>query len=162
MRDFKLGTTSRQRLEGVHPQLVKVVERAIELTTQDFAVLEGVRTIERQRQYVKRGVSQTMNSKHLKQADGYGHAVDLVPWGDFDGNGKSEPSWSWELFYPIAEAMRTAAVEQGVTIRWGGYWLKALNGTTKPTQDLLADYMARRRAEGKRAFPDGPHFELLL
>ena len=92
---YKLGNTSQQRLVGVHPNLVKVVQRAIEITAQDFAVNEGLRTLERQRRLVASGASQTLNSKHLKQADGFGHAVDLVPWGDFDGNGTSEISWHW-------------------------------------------------------------------
>ena len=156
---YKLGNTSQQRLVGVHPNLVKVVLRAIEITAQDFAVNEGLRTLERQRHLVASGASQTLNSKHLKQADGFGHAVDLVPWDDFDGNGTSEMSWHWGHFYPIAEAMRAAAKELGVRVRWGGCW-QCLNDTTKPAQELVADYSAVRRAAGKKAFMDGPHFEL--
>jgi len=57
-----------------------VVERATEITSVDFAVHDGLRRIEEQREYVARGVSQTMASKHLPQADGYAHAVVLVPW----------------------------------------------------------------------------------
>lgn len=156
---YKLGNTSQQRLVGVHPNLVKVVQRAIEITAQDFAVNEGLRTLERQRRLVASGASQTLNSKHLKQADGFGHAVDLVPWDDFDGNGTKEISWHWGHFYPIAEAMRAAAKELGVRVRWGGCW-QCLNDTTKPAQELVADYSAVRRAAGKKAFMDGPHFEL--
>ena len=89
---FKLGNTSQQRLIGVHPDLVRVVRRAIELSSMDFAVNEGLRTAERQRRLVASGASQTLNSKHLKQADGFGHAVDIVPWGDFDGNGALLPA----------------------------------------------------------------------
>ena len=110
MTTFVLGTRSLERLQGVHPQLVAVVKRAIELSSQDFAVNEGLRTAARQKQLVATGASQTMNSKHLKQADGYGHAVDLVPWGDFDGNGTSEMSWHWGHFYPIADAMRLSLI----------------------------------------------------
>lgn len=78
---YQLGKTSLQRLDGVHPNLVRVVRRAIEITAQDFSVNEGLRTLERQRRLVASGASQTLNSKHLKQADGFGHAVDLVPRG---------------------------------------------------------------------------------
>lgn len=156
---YKLGNTSQQRLVGVHPNLVKVVQRAIELSQMDFAVNEGLRTLERQRRLVASGASQTLNSKHLKQADGFGHAVDLVPWGDFDGNGTSEISWNWAHFYPIAHAMRTTAKELGVRVRWGGCW-QCLNDTDLDTDVLVQNYAAARKAQGKRAFMDGPHFEL--
>ena len=159
MSNYVLGNASKAKLVGVHPKLAQVVERAIELTQQDFSVHEGLRTADRQRRLVAAGASRTMNSKHIKQADGYGHAVDLLPWGDFDGNGTKEISWSWEHFYPIADAMRQAATELGINVRWGGCW-ETLNGTTKPTRDLVSDYVAARKAAGKSAFIDGPHFEL--
>lgn len=157
---YVLGKRSKEKLVGVHPDLVRVVERAIEITRQDFAVNEGLRTTERQRRLVASGASQTMNSKHLKQADGYGHAVDLVPYGDFDGNGTSEISWHWTHFYPIAHAMREAAKILGVRVRWGGCW-QVLNDTDLDTEVLVQNYAAARKAQGKRAFMDGPHFELV-
>lgn len=152
---FKLGTTSRQRLQGVDPRLVRVVERAIQLTTQDFTVLEGVRTVATQRDYVARGVSQTMNSRHLKQADGYGKAVDLVPWAG------GMARWEWPLIWPIAEAMRRAAIEQGVPIRWGGGWFRLDQLGSQAAIKRAADaYTAARRAQKKAAFLDGPHYEI--
>jgi peptidoglycan LD-endopeptidase CwlK len=105
---YALGTRSRQRLSGVHPDLVAVVKRAIQITEQDFSVLEGIRNINRQRELFKAGKSTTMNSRHLT-----GHAVDLAPW---------PISWEWEGFYPIAEAMKQAAEELDVAIVWGGDW----------------------------------------
>jgi peptidoglycan L-alanyl-D-glutamate endopeptidase CwlK len=105
---YSLSLRSRQRLSGVHPDLVAVVKRAIELTTQDFAVIEGIRSTERQRQLVAKGASTTMNSRHIT-----GHAVDLAPW---------PISWDWEYFYPIADAMKNAAEELGVDLEWGGDW----------------------------------------
>jgi peptidoglycan LD-endopeptidase CwlK len=105
---YALGTRSRQRLSGVHPDLVAVVKRAIQITEQDFSVLEGIRNINRQRELFKAGKSTTMNSRHLT-----GHAVDLAPW---------PISWEWEGFYPIADAMKQAAEELEVDIVWGGDW----------------------------------------
>ena len=105
---YRLSQRSKQRLSGVHPDLVAVVKRAIEITEQDFAVTEGVRNIERQRQLVAKGKSTTMNSRHLT-----GHAVDLVPF---------PVSWDWEYFYPIADAMKEAAKELKVDLEWGGDW----------------------------------------
>ena len=92
---YQLGTRSKQKLSGVHPDMVAVVSRAIELSEQDFSVLEGIRHINRQRELVKTGKSTTMNSRHLT-----GHAVDLVPY---------PVSWDWEYFYPIVDAMKAAA-----------------------------------------------------
>lgn len=108
---YKLGTRSKQRLEGVHADLIRVVERAIEITTVDFLVLEGVRTPERQRVLMEAGASQTMNSRHIT-----GHAVDLGAWvgGQVD--------WSWPLYNKIAKAVKLAAEELGVPIVWGGDW----------------------------------------
>lgn len=109
---YKLGSKSLKELEGVHPSLVAVVKRAIELTAQDFTVFDGLRTIEEQREHVRKGNSKTMKSKHLE-----GRAVDLVPWID---NG---PRWEpLSAFEPIAKAMKDAAKELDVPIRWGGDW----------------------------------------
>ena len=105
---YKLSLRSKQRLSGVHPDLVDVVKRAIEITGQDFSVTEGIRHIERQRQLVATGKSTTLNSRHLT-----GHAVDLVPY---------PVSWDWEYFYPIADAMKQAAEELDVDLEWGGDW----------------------------------------
>ncbi len=150
---YTLGARSRRELIGVRPELVGVVERAIQITEQDFAVHDGLRTVAEQRRYVAKGVSQTMDSMHLPQADGYGYAVDLVPYI----NGKVR--WEWPAIYPIAEAVRRAATELGVRLVWGGCW-QTLNGTTVDPERLVQEYGARRRAQGRRAFTDGPHYEL--
>ena len=151
---FKLGKKSEAELKGVHPDMVAVVRRAIEITTQDFIVMDGLRTKAEQAEYVRRGVSQTMNSKHRVQADGYGHAVDLVPYI----NGK--PRWEWDAIYPICEAVRIAAKELGVPIRWGGAWIR-LDTSKKAPEVLVNEYGAMRRSQGRKAFTDGPHYELL-
>ncbi len=125
-----LGAKSQEKLKGVHPDLVAVVNRAIKLTTQDFTVLEGLRTKERQAQLFASKKSKTMNSRHLT-----GHAVDLAPWptnGDFDSDGILNIE-DWDQYHPIAEAMKQAADDLGVEIVWGGDW---------------------------KSFPDGPHYEL--
>lgn len=151
---YLLGTKSKQRLRGVHPDLVKVVQRAIQLTTQDFTVLEGVRSIETQREYVRKGASQTMDSRHLVGPQGYGRAVDLVPW---EGG---MPRWEWPLIYPIAEAMRQAAVELEIPIRWGGAWVPLNTMAPGGAKRAVDAYVAERRAQKRKAFTDGPHYEL--
>ena len=91
---FKLGARSLTRLKGVHPDLVKVVTRAIEISTLDFTVLEGLRSLERQQALVEAGASQTLKSRHLT-----GHAVDLGAWVD------GQVDWSWPLYSRIAGAI---------------------------------------------------------
>lgn len=108
---YRLGRRSKQRLKGVHPDLVRVVKRAIEITEVDFTVLEGMRTLERQRELVNKGASKTMNSRHLT-----GHAVDLGAWVD------GTISWDWPHYHKIADAMKQAAEELSVAISWGGDW----------------------------------------
>ena len=140
---FMLSEKSRKKLQGVDPDLVKVVERAIQITPIDFAVLEGVRTKARQQELVKSGASKTMNSRHLT-----GHAVDIVPIV----NGSI--SWDFNHYYPLAEAMAKAATELGVTIRWGGCWC-VITGKQGTAQSWVQAY---RKGGGR--FLDGPHFEL--
>ena len=155
MPDFSLGRLSRQHLQGVHPHLARVVERAIRLTVVDFQVHEGLRTYTRQAALVRAGASWTMNSRHIS-----GHAVDLVPWVDFDGDGDSELRWDWSMAYPIARAMRDASVETGIPLIWGGVWDTALAHLPDPIEDAVAAYVARRRVLGATIRIDGPHFEL--
>lgn len=117
MSKFRLGLRSRLRLRGVHPDLVKVVERAIQITDVDFTVLEGVRTLERQRVLFKQGASRTMNSRHLS-----GHAVDLGALVE------GKVRWDWPLYYKIAAAMKQAAAELSIPLTWGGDWKSFKDG----------------------------------
>ncbi len=114
---YSLGSRSKKRLEGVHPDLVRVVERAIELTEVDFTVLEGMRTVARQKKLVAKGASTTMNSRHLT-----GHAVDIGAWVD------GTVRWDWPLYYKLAEAMKQAAKELNVDLEWGGDWKSFKDG----------------------------------
>ena len=118
---FTLGSKSLACLEGVHPDLVRVVKRAITITPVDFAVLEGLRTEARQRELFAAGATKTLNSRHLKRG-GYGHAVDLAP---LDGGAVS---WAWPLYYKLAPAVKEAARLEGVPITWGGDWTSFKDG----------------------------------
>lgn len=154
---FTLGQKSTSELQGVHPKLVKVVERAIEITAQDFSVHDGLRTPVEQKAFVAAGTSQTLNSLHLKQPDGLGHAVDLVPFIA----GKLQ--WHWPAIYKIAAAMRQAAEELDADLVWGGVWdkrLRDLGTTAADMENAVAGYVSRRKAMGKKAFIDGPHYQI--
>lgn len=106
-----LSERSKKNLQGVHPHMQALVEHALKVCTIDFAVIEGLRTIERQKQLVASGASRTLNSRHIT-----GHAVDLAPWV------AGTLRWDWPLFQPIADAMKLAAAELRIPIVWGGDW----------------------------------------
>lgn len=114
---FALGARSLERLQGVHPDLVAVVKRAITLTEIDFTVTEGLRTRERQAQLVKAGASQTMKSRHIT-----GHAVDLAALVG------GEIRWDWPLYAKLATAMKAAALQINVPLEWGGDWKSLKDG----------------------------------
>ncbi|OAE52997.1 hypothetical protein A7J67_18525 [Achromobacter xylosoxidans] len=123
MAQFRLSQRSLARLIGVHPDLVAVVHMAIQRTAVDFTVVEGVRTLAQQREYLTRGASQTLASLHLPQADGLGHAVDLAPL-----MGGAIPWNNWQAFADLAAVVKACAVELGVPVEWGGDWKKFKDG----------------------------------
>lgn len=141
MSDFTFSQRSIDTLKGVHPNLVRVVTRALTLSTVDFRVIEGVRTPTRQRQLYAQGrtkpgpkVTWTLNSNHfVNKQTGFGHAVDILPapydWKDLNN------------FNAVANAMFQAADELKINIRWGADWDN--------------DGNPRERGE-----TDSPHFEL--
>ena len=114
---YQLSKHSLGRLTGVHPDLVRVVKRAIEKTDVDFGITEGVRSLERQKACLAAGKSWTLHSRHLT-----GHAIDV------DAFVNGEVRWEWPLFERIAAAMKNAASELGVPIVWGGDWLTLKDG----------------------------------
>lgn len=114
---FSLSQKSLDKMQGVDSRLVQVVKRAIEITTVDFKVLEGVRTVERQKELLKLKVTQTLKSKHLE-----GLAVDL---GALHG---PDVSWEKPLYFEIAKAMKQASKELNIPIRWGGDFKSFFDG----------------------------------
>ena len=147
---FKLSQRSLSKLEGVDPNMVNVIKRAIQVTKVDFGVTEGLRSVTRQKELVAAGKSQTMRSKHIE-----GKAADLVAYVG------SDIAWELNLYDDIADAMKQAAEELDVSIRWGAAWhindIRTWNGTMEAAMN---DYIDLRRSQGRRPFIDGPHFEL--
>ena len=152
---FKLSSRSLEKLEGVNPLLVDTVKEAIKLSSVDFGVIYGVRSLAEQEKLYKSKRSQTMKSKHLIQDDRTSHAVDLMA---YDG---SNPSWDLVMYDDIADAMKAAALETGAKIRWGAAWqiddITKWDGTMEQAMNAYVDL---RRGQGRRPFIDGPHFEL--
>lgn len=119
---IKLTAKSRANLRGVHPDLVRVVERAAELSPIQFEVTEGLRTLARQKQLKAKGLSKTLNSRHLT-----GHAVDIVPAVDVTGDGRvtGEDMWHHSQLVKLSPYIKQAFRECGVAYEWGGDWKNA-------------------------------------
>ena len=128
----KFSKKSKQKLSTCHPLLQKLFNKVIKHV--DCTVIEGVRSIEKQQNYVRTGVSKTLKSKHLKQDDGYSHAVDVIAypieWENYNRN------------YIFAGYVRGIADSMGIKIRMGADWDGDF--TTKD-----------------QTFHDLPHFELV-
>jgi peptidoglycan L-alanyl-D-glutamate endopeptidase CwlK len=126
---------SIDNMQGLHPDLVLVLNRALHTSPHTFVVTEGLRTLERQKELMRIGASKTLKSRHLKQADGYGHAFDFYALVDINKDGKTtfEEMANVRLMLGIAGAIKAAAKEKNVALTYGGDW---------------------------RSFKDYPHFEL--
>jgi peptidoglycan L-alanyl-D-glutamate endopeptidase CwlK len=122
-------------MQSLHPDLIRVLNRALQTSPTMFVVTEGLRTLGRQKELVRIGASKTLKSRHLKQADGYGHAFDFYAYVDTNSDGKIafEEMSNVRLMLGIADAIKKAAVDEKVSITYGGDW---------------------------RKFKDYPHFEL--
>jgi peptidoglycan L-alanyl-D-glutamate endopeptidase CwlK len=126
---------SLKNMQGLHPDLILVLNRALQTSPTMFVVTEGVRTLERQKELLRIGATKTLKSRHLKQADGYGHAFDFYAYVDINNDGKItfEEMANVRLMLGIAGAIKAAAKEKNVAVTYGGDW---------------------------RSFKDYPHFEL--
>jgi peptidoglycan L-alanyl-D-glutamate endopeptidase CwlK len=114
---YDLTNSSKQRLKGVHPDLIKIVEKALEITDINFTILEGLRSKERQRILVQKGASKTMKSRHLT-----GHAVDIAPVIN------GQVTWDWKYYYHLEKIIKTAAKQVNIIVEWGGDWTKFKDG----------------------------------
>lgn len=152
MGEFTFGTKSREKLHSVKIALIEWCHLTLRYSPVDFGVVDGVRTVEQQRELVRSGASRTMNSKHIT-----GAAVDIVPWigGRY--------SWEWEPYYDLAAAAQAAAHDLEIELRWGGVWdrrLRLLGDDFRGAVDAYADRF-RRANPGRDPLLDGPHFELV-
>ena len=137
---FKFGTRSLKSLKGIHPDLSKVLTKAIETSPIDFTITDGLRTTAQQKALYAKGRTTSGSivtnadgvknkSNHQAKSDGYGYAVDLYPYY----NGSVQVNDDKTLINKIAPHIKKVAKEMGINIEWGGDW---------------------------KSFKDYPHFEL--
>lgn len=159
MSRFELSAKSLHKLTWVHPGLVSVVEHAITICPIDFGISCGVRGVEQQRALVQAEASKTMESKHLIQADGFGHAVDLIAYIH------DRISLEVPLYDYIATAMRASLFEvklsEMLKIRWGGAWhIASIDDVDEDVETAAHEYIARKLEQHERPHMDAQHFEL--
>lgn len=117
INEKKFSEKSINNLKNIHPDLVQLAFKALELSTIDFSITEGVRSIERQKQLVKEGKSQTLNSRHLS-----GHAIDVFAYPTSSG------SWEFKYYQDIATAFKMASATLDIPVEWGGDWKPFCDG----------------------------------
>lgn len=130
---YVLGRRSRKRLEGVRPELIKLVEYSLNHKDcpYDFGIPRygGLRTVEDQQELYAKGRTKSgrivtytdgikRKSNHQMKSDGYGHAFDI--YGLVDGS----PTWSPKVLEKIASHIKKCAEELNINIEWGGDWKK--------------------------------------
>jgi len=136
---YKYSQKSQEKLDTCHPDIQKVLNHAIKFV--NITILEGVRPLETQEEYVRTGRSKTLKSKHLKQDDGYAHAVDCALW-PIDWSDKSRFNYLGGYLQAVADMMYDRG-EITHRLRWGGDW--------DSDQNMK-----------EHSFFDGPHFELRI
>ncbi|MEE0139648.1 M15 family metallopeptidase [Fusobacterium ulcerans] len=114
---YKFSKRSLDNLKGVDERLIKLMKEVLFISPYDFGITEGLRTIEKQKEYVRTGKSQTMNSYHLK-----GKAVDIVVYKD------GKETWDLKYYKEIADIVKETAAEKGLKITWGGDWKTLIDG----------------------------------
>lgn len=120
--------TRTERLTGVHDDLVRVVRRTAE--RMDLAVLEGVRSVQRERELIAHGASALKDPYRCRHVTG--HAVDLGYLLQGPDH-RWEVRWDWPLYERLATEMKASAHALGIPIEAGADW---------------------------QHFRDGPHFQL--
>lgn len=99
------------KLEGIHPDLKKVMMLAVSKSPLGLVVIEGMRSLARQKELLAHKATTTLHSRHLD-----GHAVDVAP--AIGGVIR----WDWPLYYQIEPVIKAAAKELNIPIEWGGDW----------------------------------------
>lgn len=117
MTAYSFSQRSKDRMQGVHPDIVDVMELALSRSHIDFTVLEGLRSPARQKELYDSGASKTMNSRHLT-----GHAIDIAPIAN------GQVTWDWPVYHELAPVVKKAAADLGVDLEWGGDWASFPDG----------------------------------
>jgi peptidoglycan L-alanyl-D-glutamate endopeptidase CwlK len=137
---YTFGPTSAAKLATCDDRLQRVARRALGYGVMDFAITEGLRTLEKQQEEFRAGRSKIDGvSKQSKHQQVPSQAMDLLPWpAKLHGVDVWQDKFRFTL---MAGLILAAAAEEGVTLRWGGDW-------------------SGDGSNADQSFHDLPHFEL--
>jgi len=118
---YSFTESSEKNFANVHPDLVKLARKALELSPVNFGVSEGARSVDRQRYLLGQRATQTLDSRHIPAepmggGNNLSHAIDIFP---FVGG---EARYDGRLFAEIKEAWDQASVLLKIPFEWGGDW----------------------------------------
>lgn len=147
------GSESSQQLATADKQLLLVFNEVIK--HWDCKVLEGKRSEEQQRKNVQKGVSKTMNSKHVYPLGKPSRAVDVAPW-----------PLKWprmhEMLLKLPADQRAAILHYAKELALWYYFSGFVLGTAEQMKIPLrhgGDWNENRQILDQN-FDDLPHFEL--
>lgn len=167
---YKFGTRTITNLVGVYPDFVDVLSVAIRKSTVDFGIPDAALRTTKQQQYLyasgrtrpglvitqKDGVRSKSN--HQAHADGYGHAVDCIP---YVGGRYVFTEDAWDYYHLIASAISYAAKELKVAenITWGCAWGMPMSSYPSDPEHMLKQREIYKQVHVGKDFLDGPHFQ---
>lgn len=126
---YKFSKKSLERINNplFSPKLRLLMTESIKDSPIDFTVLETVRTLEKQKEYIEKGTSKTLKSRHIPSCNKSGlcEAIDIVPY-PVDWN-------DTKRFDLLAEHIKKKAKELNIPIIWGGDWKTLID---KPHYEL--------------------------
>ena len=111
---FKFSKRSLERLNTADPQLQLLAHEVLKISPYDFAITEGLRTLEKQQEYFRKGASKCDGVKN-KSKHQTGRAIDIMV---YDENGKG--TWEKKYYREVANLFKQKAKELNINIRWGG------------------------------------------
>jgi peptidoglycan L-alanyl-D-glutamate endopeptidase CwlK len=132
---YTFGPTSAAKLATCDDRLQRVARRALGYGVMDFAITEGLRTLEKQQEEFRAGRSQIDGIKKLSMHQHQpSRAIDVMPW-PAEVNGVNV--WKdTQRFAVLAGLLLAAAKEEGVSLRWGGDWDGDGNNADSNLHDL--------------------------
>lgn len=168
---FTFGSASRRELETLDPSLRLVMNESILIF--DFSIVEGRRTIREQIRNLRRGVSKTIDSRHVPRdtdgiyvPDGLSEAADIVPYqaGVNPWPQPSDPASVADKkirrFYFMQGVVYAVAAEHDVALRFGLDWDGDLDFFDQRWDDLGHVELAVDRAPLR--VPDGLQDEVAV
>jgi peptidoglycan L-alanyl-D-glutamate endopeptidase CwlK len=114
---YKLSNTSKIRLDGVDPRIIKIIDLALTISTVDFGIPlhGGLRT---------KAEQQALFCREVSKCDGVINKSEHQSGKAFDIYAYVDGMASWDRYHltQVAAALLQAASLLGYELEWGGLW----------------------------------------